>query len=58
MRTPSCVRRVAGVAAFTIMSTFVALAMSLLGAGQAYAIPSPELIVGSFVTRAANTFTT
>src|SRR6476469_11265769 len=50
MRTPSCVRRVAGVAAFTIMSTFGAFALCLLGTGQALAIPSPELVVGSFVS--------
>ncbi|MEA2916826.1 MAG: rifampicin phosphotransferase, partial [Bradyrhizobium sp.] len=50
MRTPSCVRSVAGVAAFTIMSTFGAFALCLLGTGQAFAIPSPELVVGSFVS--------
>ena len=50
MRTPSCVRRVAGAAAFTFMSTFGALALCLLGTGQAFAIPSPELVVGSFVS--------
>ena len=50
MRTPSCVRRVAGVAAFTIVSTFGAFALCLLGTGQALAIPSPELVVGSFVS--------
>ena len=50
MRTSSCVRRVAGTAAFTIMSTFAALALCLVGSGPAFAIPSPELIVGSFVS--------
>ena len=50
MRTPSCVRRVAGIAAFTMMSTFGALALCLVGTGQAFAIPSPELVVGSFVS--------
>ena len=50
MRTPRCVRRVAGAAAFTIVSTFGALALCLLGTGQAFAIPSPELVVGSFVS--------
>ena len=50
MRTLRCVRRVAGAAAFTIMSTFGALALCLLGTGQAFAIPSPELVVGSFVS--------
>ena len=50
MRTPSCVRRVAGAAAFTFMSMFGALALCLLGTGQAFAIPSPELVVGSFVS--------
>src|SRR3977135_1365068 len=48
MRTFSCIR--AGTAVFTIMSTLGALALCLLGTGQAYAIPSPELIVGSFVS--------
>jgi len=43
MRTPSCVRRVAGVAAFTIMTVCGAFALCLLGTGQAFAIPSPEL---------------
>src|SRR4029079_10658319 len=50
MRTLRCVRRAAGAAAFTIMSTFGALALCLVGAGQAFAIPSPELVVGSFVS--------
>src|SRR4029079_6443372 len=50
MRTPSCVRHVAGFAVFTIVSTFGALALCLVGADQAFAIPSPELVVGSFVS--------
>src|SRR4029077_9906100 len=50
MRTPSCVRRAADVAAFTIVSTFGAFALCLLGTGRALAIPSPELVVGSFVS--------
>src|SRR5258708_34246732 len=29
---------------------FAALALGLLGTGQAFAIPSPELVVGSFVS--------
>jgi rhodanese-related sulfurtransferase/membrane protein insertase Oxa1/YidC/SpoIIIJ/phosphohistidine swiveling domain-containing protein len=50
MRTLSCVRRVAGSAVFTIVSMFGALALCLAATGQAFAIPSPELIVGSFVS--------
>src|SRR3954451_12801488 len=50
MRTPSCVRSVAGAAAFTFMTIIGAFALCLSGAGQAYAIPSPELVVGSFVS--------
>src|SRR4051812_32966989 len=50
MRTPSCVRRVAGVAAFAVMSVFAAFALCLSGTEQAFAIPSPELVVGSFVS--------
>jgi rhodanese-related sulfurtransferase/membrane protein insertase Oxa1/YidC/SpoIIIJ/phosphohistidine swiveling domain-containing protein len=45
-----CIRRFAGAAAFTVMTTFGALALSLLGTGEAFAIPSPELVVGSFVS--------
>ena len=50
MRTPSFVRRVAGTAVFTFMTTVGALALCLSTTGQAYAIPSPELVVGSFVS--------
>ena len=51
MRTRSCVRRVAGAAASPFRaSVFGALALCLLGTGQAFAIPSPELVVGSFVS--------
>ena len=32
------------------MSMFAVLALCLLGTGQAFAIPSPELVVGSFVS--------
>src|SRR3954464_15828578 len=54
MRTVSCVRRVAG-AAFTCKfgfasSIFGAVALWLGGTNQAFAIPSPELVVGSFVS--------
>src|SRR3954464_13257648 len=54
MRTVSCVRRVAG-AAFTCKfgfasSIFGAVALWLGGTEQAFAIPSPELVVGSFVS--------
>src|SRR5512141_2379089 len=50
MRTPSCVQRVAGAAVFAANSAFGALVLCLLGTGQAFAIPSPELVVGSFVS--------
>src|ERR1044071_5763069 len=50
MRTPSCVRRLAGAVAFTFMTMAGALALCLAGTGQAFAIPSPELVVGSFVS--------
>src|SRR4051794_22773376 len=50
MRTPGCVRRVADAAVFSLTSMFAAFALCLLGAGQAFAIPSPELVVGSFVS--------
>jgi rhodanese-related sulfurtransferase/membrane protein insertase Oxa1/YidC/SpoIIIJ/phosphohistidine swiveling domain-containing protein len=42
-------RRLAG-AVFACLSLFGALAFSLAGINQAYAIPSPELVVGSFVS--------
>src|SRR6187431_1781328 len=50
MRILSCVQRVAPTAAATFMSMFGALALCLMGTGQAFAIPSPELVVGSFVS--------
>ena len=50
MRTLGCVRRVADAAVFSLTSMFAALALCLLGTGQAFAIPSPELVVGSFVS--------
>lgn len=50
MRTSCCFRRPTGAAPFTIMSTVGALALCLLGSDQAFAIPSPELVVGSFVS--------
>src|SRR5258706_5880507 len=50
MRSPGCVRRVADAAVFSLTSMFAACAICLLGAGQAFAIPSPELVVGSFVS--------
>src|SRR5437016_9923665 len=46
----SCVRRVADAAVVALTSMFAVLALSLLGTGQALAIPSPELVVGSFVS--------
>src|SRR5947207_8469586 len=50
MRIRSCVRRVADAAVVALMSMFAVLALCLLGTGQAFAIPSPELVVGSFVS--------
>src|SRR5690348_7187337 len=50
MRTLLCVRRVAGASAFTFMTMLGALAICCLGTEQAFAIPSPELVVGSFVS--------
>ena len=50
MRTSGFVQRFAGFAVFTTMSMVGAVALSLLGTGQAFAIPSPELVVGSFVS--------
>src|SRR6476619_8276380 len=50
MRTLGCVRRVVDAAAFSFTSMFAALALCLLGTGQAFAIPSPELVVGSVVS--------
>src|SRR3954471_22737882 len=50
MRLLSCVRLAADAAAVIVMPAFVAFAICLLGSGQAFAIPSPELIVGSFVS--------
>ena len=50
MRTLLCVRRVAGASAFTFMTMLSALALCCLGTEQAFAIPSPELVVGSFVS--------
>ena len=50
MRVLSCVRRVADAAVVTLTSTFAVLALALLGTEQALAIPSPELVVGSFVS--------
>ena len=50
MRTLSCVRRVAGVAAFAMHVISARLCSVSPGTGQAFAIPSPELVVGSFVS--------
>src|SRR5205085_1753356 len=50
MRTRGCVRRVADAAVFSLTSMFAALPLCVLGTGQAFAIPSPELVVGSFVS--------
>src|SRR6476620_9800479 len=50
MRTPGCVRRVVDAAVFSFTLVVAALALCLFGAGQAFAIPSPELVVGSFVS--------
>jgi rhodanese-related sulfurtransferase/membrane protein insertase Oxa1/YidC/SpoIIIJ/phosphohistidine swiveling domain-containing protein len=50
MRIVRCVRRIAGAAAFVGMSIVGALALWLCGTDRAFAIPSPELVVGSFVS--------
>ncbi|MBN8936568.1 MAG: YidC/Oxa1 family membrane protein insertase [Rhizobiales bacterium] len=50
MRPVSCVRCFAGAVAFIATSTFGAFMLCLAEAGRAYAIPSPELVVGSFVS--------
>ena len=50
MRFVSCVRCVAGGLAVTVTSFIGTAAFWLLGTDQAYAIPSPELVVGSFVS--------
>src|SRR5689334_19588993 len=50
MRSVNCARRVVGAAAFTFWSLLGALAFSLAGINEASAIPSPELVVGSFVS--------
>src|SRR4051794_5321768 len=47
MSTRRCVRRFAGAA---FVSVFGAIAFSLFGTESAFAIPSPELVVGSFVS--------
>jgi rhodanese-related sulfurtransferase/membrane protein insertase Oxa1/YidC/SpoIIIJ/phosphohistidine swiveling domain-containing protein len=49
MRTPNTVRHGAG-KALSQLSVFGALALWLAGTNQAFAIPSPELVVGSFVS--------
>lgn len=50
MRSLSCVRRVADTTAFVSLSLLGALALFFLSTGDAFAIPSPELVVGSFVS--------
>src|SRR3954469_406466 len=50
MDTLGCVRRVADAGLASLTSVFATIALCLLGAGQAFAIPSPELVVGSFVS--------
>ena len=50
MRHVSCVRCVGGGFVVPATSFFTATALWLLGTGQAHAIPSPELVVGSFVS--------
>src|SRR5665213_31304 len=50
MRIPPCVRRFAGAAAVIVMTMIGALALCVLGTEDAFAIPSPELVVGSFVS--------
>ena len=50
MSIVGCVRRVADAALIILPSTLVAVVFCLAGSGQAFAIPSPELVVGSFVS--------
>src|SRR4051812_19863942 len=50
MDTLGCVRRVADAGLASLTSVFATIALCLLGTGQAFAIPSPELVVGSFVS--------
>ena len=50
MRTREFARRVAGAAAVIVMTMIGALALCVLGTEDAFAIPSPELVVGSFVS--------
>src|SRR5690349_10397477 len=50
MRSVNCVRPAVGRVPFSILSLLGAAAFSLVGTGQALAIPSPELVVGSFVS--------
>jgi rhodanese-related sulfurtransferase len=50
MRTREFARRVAGAVAVTVMTMIGALALCVLGTEDAFAIPSPELVVGSFVS--------
>ena len=45
-----CVRSVTGLSASIAATLSGVVALSLLGTGSALAIPSPELIVGSFVS--------
>src|SRR6266700_8128610 len=49
MRTVNDVRHSAG-GVSSMLSVFGALALWLAGINQAFAIPSPELVVGSFVS--------
>ena len=50
MRTREFARRVAGAATVIVMTMIGALALCVLGTEDAFAIPSPELVVGSFVS--------
>ena len=50
MRSVNCVRPVVGGVQFSILTLLGAAALSLAATGQALAIPSPELVVGSFVS--------
>src|SRR3569623_1203343 len=49
MRCVKCVRSLAGAVPFVSMCILGALALFFAGTGEAFAIPSPELVVGSFV---------
>src|ERR1700753_714619 len=50
MHTVRCARRIAGVVACNFAIVVGTVALCFLGTEPAHAIPSPELVVGSFVS--------